>query len=133
MQSWPEECGNPEGRADRTDDCSFVLRPDSHGGVGVFAAHAIRAGTLLRLYDEPPGTSITRKVRREAVPGEFVKYCLDAEPGWLIRPVDFGRMDVVWFLNHASVPNAGHRGDHVYFALRDIAAGEEILIDYETL
>lgn len=130
---WPEENGNPRGLRNRTDEFSFLLRPSPYG-VGVFAAHAIRAGTSLRLYDEPPGTEISRKVRASEVQGEFIKYCIPCEEeGWVIRPVDFCKMDMVWFLNHSDTPNARHSADYIYRAIRDIAAGEEILIDYNAL
>ena len=130
---WPEENGNPKGIRNRTDEFSFLLRASTHG-VGVFAAHAIRVGTKLRLYDEPEGTEISRKVRADTIQGEFIKYCIPCEEeGWVYRPADFGKMDMVWFLNHGDMPNAGHSGDYIYRAVRDIAAGDEILIDYNAL
>jgi uncharacterized protein len=131
---WPPANGNPSGAADATDEFSFLLRP-SATGVGVFAAHAIRGGTRLRLYDESPGAEVSRRVRAEEVPGEFIKYCVPdrSDPGWVSRPADFGRMDIVFFLNHSDAPNAACRADDTYVALRDIAAGEEITIDYDTL
>lgn len=132
-EDWPEENGNPKGIRNRTDEFSFLLRPSPHG-VGVFAAHGIRAGTPLRLYDETSGTEMSRRVRTDSVQGEFIKYCIPCEEdGWVTRPADFGKMDLVWFLNHGDTPNAGHNGDYAYRAIRDIAAGEEILIDYYAL
>jgi SET domain-containing protein len=127
---WPAPIGNPGGLPDRTDEASFLLRPSAHG-IGVFAAHAIRAGTYLRLYADPDA-EISFKVRRGDVPGEFIKYCLDVDAEHVIRPNDFGHMEVVWYLNHSGTPNAGHR-DYRYYALRDIAAGEEVTIDYASV
>lgn len=128
--TWPAPVGNPRGLPDRTDEFSFLLRPCAHG-IGVFAAHDIRAGTYLRL-DKDPDAEISRKVRRDEVPGEFIKYCIELDAEWVIRPNDFGHLEVVWFLNHCASPNAGHR-DFRYHALRDIRAGEEITIDYRSL
>jgi SET domain-containing protein len=128
--SWAVPVGNPHGRPDHTDEASFLLRPCAHG-IGVFAAHEISQGTYLRLYRsleaDPP-----RKVRRTEVPGEFIKYCLDLDNEYVMRPNDFGHMEIVWFLNHSDQPNARHEA-HRYYALRDIAAGDEITIDYGTL
>ena len=128
--AWPAVVGNPQGSPDRTDEFSFLLRPSPHG-IGVFAAHDIRAGTYLRL-DKDPDAEISRKVRRDEVPGEFIKYCIELDAEHVLRPDDFGHLEVVWFLNHSAEPNAAHR-DYRYYALHDIRAGEEITIDYGSL
>lgn len=129
-ESWPASVGHPRGQRDCTDEFSFLLRGCAYG-VGVFAAHAIQHGAHLRLHRglefDPP-----RKVRRDEVPGEFIKYCLDLDDDFVLRPNDFGHMEVVWFLNHSSTPNAAHDAFRFY-AVRDIAAGEEVTIDYGTL
>jgi len=114
----------------QTDEFSFALRPCAYG-IGVFATHDIRKGTHLRLCGDDR-EEISHAVPREQVPEYFRKYCLEREDGLLIRPSDFGRLHTVWFLNHADEPNAGHR-NYVYYALRNIAEGEEILIDYNSL
>jgi SET domain-containing protein len=130
---WPSEIGNPAGTDTHTTEFSFVLRASPYG-VGVFAAHRIRKGTILRLYNELEGASVAKRVRVEDVPGEFIKYCIPClEQGWVSRPMDFGKMDLVWFLNHAKVPNAAHNEEYKYTALRNIKAGEEIMIDYDTI
>ena len=41
-------------------------------------------------------------------------------------------MSVIRYLNHSKTPNAYHK-NYNYYALRDIKAGEEITIDYNTL
>ncbi|MFO0796193.1 MAG: SET domain-containing protein-lysine N-methyltransferase [Gemmataceae bacterium] len=48
-------------------------------------------------------------------------------------PRDLNRISVGWFLNDSRDPNLAHDADYVYFARRDIAAGEELLIDYDAL
>lgn len=116
--------------ATATGETSFMLRPCAYG-VGVFAVHAIAKGAHLRLCSDDR-EEISRKVPRDSVAEPFLKYCLDQGDGTVIRPDDFGRMHLVWFLNHAETPNAAHR-NYVYYALRDIEAGEEILIDYATV
>ena len=130
---WPAENGNPRGIETCTDEFSFILRASPHG-VGVFAAHPIRKGVRLRLYGDEDLSPVAKRVRAEEVPGEFLKYCIPcAEAGWVSRPMDFTRMDLVWFLNHADDPNATSGHEYNYMSLRDIAAGEEITIDYTTL
>ena len=116
---------------DKTTEFSFVLKPAEHG-IGVFAAHEIKAGTYLRLFGAETvetDVSITRK--KEDVPKFFQQYCVDR--GETLRcPRDFACMEVGWYLNHSKTPNAYHR-NYDYYALRDIKEGEEITIDYNSL
>lgn len=130
---WDYEPGNPNGTPDRTTECSFLLRPDSFGGIGIFAAHDIMKGVKLRLYDESASHIVSVIAARDSVPGEFIRYCMDNGDGTVSRPANFSRMDLVWFLNHSPTPNAIHDADYAYFAARDITAGDEITIDYDLL
>jgi uncharacterized protein len=40
---------------------------------------------------------------------------------------------VMMFLNHSCEPNVGIQGQIVFVAMRDIAAGEELTLDYATI
>jgi hypothetical protein len=40
-------------------------------------------------------------------------------------------MWIGWYLNHSGSPNSDEREEECYYAVRDIAAGEEITIDYK--
>ncbi len=42
-------------------------------------------------------------------------------------------MPIGWYLNHAKVPNASRDKSYRWYASRDIKAGEEITIDYNSL
>lgn len=112
---------------DKTTEFSFMLKPAGHG-VGVFATQDIKKDTYLRLFGKED-TAITRK--REEVPALFREYCIDRKSS-LLCPKDFGCMEVGWYLNHSSNPNAYH-SNYYYYALRDIKKGEEITIDYNAL
>jgi uncharacterized protein len=116
----------------KTTEFSFILKPTEHG-VGVFAVHDIKAGIYLRLFgneaDEGVDVSIIRK--KETVPEIFRQFCVDRN-NELRSPKDFGCMEIGWHLNHSKLPNAHHE-DYQYFASRDILAGEEITIDYNSL
>ncbi|MBM4166220.1 MAG: SET domain-containing protein [Ignavibacteria bacterium] len=107
-----------------TDEFSFVLRISNIHGIGVFATHPIKQGTHLKLFWE-------QGKRRKNVPKAFQQYTIE-DKKYFAGPTNFGRMSVGWFLNHAKTPNAFHK-NYSYFAVRDIKAGEEILIDYDTL
>lgn len=118
---------------EKTDEFSFVLKPSEHG-IGVFVTHDVKRGTYLRLFGETdrerPEDSYRFRNKKD-VPPIFHQYCVDREE-LLSCPVDFGTMPIGWYLNHSTTPNAVHR-NYDYYAARDIAADEEILIDYNTL
>jgi uncharacterized protein len=117
-----------------TNEISFILRPSSHEGVGVFCTHRILKGSGLRLFPGPD----KRIVPHEDLNGNrrlkiFCRYYgLEDSQGCHV-PNDFGRMEIGGYLNHSGTPNAYHDENYHYFARRDIMAGEEITIDYDTL
>lgn len=114
-----------------TDEYSFVLQPSEHG-VGVFTTHDIASGTFLRLFgDENEFEHRVRRLPKSEVPEKLHGYCMD-RGDTLIAPLDFGEMPVGWYLNHSKGANATHK-DFKWYAGRDIAEGEEILIDYNSL
>ncbi|HBZ00768.1 MAG TPA: hypothetical protein DEO84_05535 [candidate division Zixibacteria bacterium] len=47
-------------------------------------------------------------------------------------PVSFNRINVSWYLNHSSKPNAYVDQNYRVFAKRYINKGEEITLDYKT-
>ncbi len=120
---------------DKTDEFSFILKPSSHG-VGVFATHNIKQGTYLRLFSkQDEGVNPDRELPKEDVPASFRGYCVD-RGDTVICPRDFGEMPIGWYLNHSRTPNARHsnlKEDYLWYASRDILAGEEILVDYNSL
>lgn len=116
---------------DKTTEFSFILKPAEHG-IGVFAAHDIKKDTYLRVFgDENVDSDVSIMIKKEDVPKYFQQYCVDRGDS-LRCPADFGRMEVGWHLNHSKNPNAYHK-NYDYYALRDIKAGEEITIDYNSL
>src|SRR3989344_5915922 len=114
----------------KTTEFSFVLKP-SGTGVGVFAAHAISAGTYLRLFGTDDGNEEMLRDKKD-VPVAFQGYVLDRPEEKVLAPRDFGQMHIGWYLNHSVSPNAEHK-DLRWYSARDITEGEEILIDYNTL
>jgi len=113
-----------------TDERSFVLRPSAISGVGVFITHPVKRGTYLALFLD----DTVRRIRYEEMEADpqLKAFCLvyGVERGeYCCVPHSFAKMEVGWFLNHSLTPNA-ERNDG-WRAARDIAAGEEITIDYE--
>jgi SET domain-containing protein len=42
-------------------------------------------------------------------------------------------MEIGWFLNHSETPNIIKKSDGLVYAVTDIQAGDEILMDYNQL
>ena len=115
----------------KTTEFSFILKSSEHG-IGVFAMHDIKEGTYLRLFgDEEKLEDRSQRRSKKDIPKFFWQYCAD-RGDTLLCPKDFGEMSVGWYLNHSREANATHK-DYHWYAARDIKAGEEILIDYNTL
>jgi SET domain-containing protein len=117
---------------DKTTEFSFILKPSEHG-IGVFAVEDIAEGSFLRLFgtDELSEKSKTDIIRsKKDVPEIFWSFCVD-KGEFLICHNDFGNMPVGWYANHSKNPNAVH-GEFNWYAARDISAGEEITIDYNS-
>ena len=115
----------------QTTEFSFVLKSTKYG-VGVFAVHDIKEGSYLRLFGDKNNGCRAFVIRdKKDVLKDFEHYCIDRGEK-LACPKDFGCMEIGWYLNHSKSPNAFHR-NYNYYALRDIKAGEEIVIDYNSL
>ena len=110
---------------------TFILKPSSIEGIGVFALSHIPKGTLLDLFDDTDYRLISRPESESFPKSVLETYCVEDGDGYHC-PADFHRMSVGWYLNHSEQPNAGGKREN-YYALRDIRKGEEITIDYATL
>ena len=112
------------GYPDRSSfDPRLELRPSPVHGRGVFATAPVRAGERLQVVGGTVFTGAEKAagaVRLE--PGrEYNEGQLD-EDLWIVMPVDEG---LNYFFNHSCDPNS--TGE---VARRDIAAGEEVTMDY---
>jgi SET domain-containing protein len=115
----------------------FRLKPSTvpGAGVGVFAVVPIPMGARLDALFAPDDV-------RRLTWDEFAALDVPAEvkENFAVRyedecyvPLDFNRLSVGWFLNDSDAPNLAHDAEYNYFALRDIAAGEELFIRYDDL
>ena len=118
---------------------SLCLKPSPLAGIGVFATHDIAAGTLLCTTELG-----LRKMNIKDVPADWQKFCVYINDEECFAPERFDRLEVGWFINHSSAPNIAIKDPLVnldeidiskpqaypFIALKDIKAGEEILVDY---
>lgn len=104
------------------------VAPSTIHGNGAFAAAPIAAGTLVWRFDDRLDLVFTPEVHAALDPifKDFIRSYgyLDRDLNIYVVSADNSR-----FINHSSSPNLVSRGRED-FALRDIAAGEEILSDY---
>lgn len=115
-----------------------IIRPSPVEGIGVFAIRDIPKGCRNIFTDPHPDKDqwITiPRIEIEELPlhaRQLVEtYCLYDEANYFVPEYGFKKMDLVNFLNHSDQPNVISINDGEYFeAIKDIAAGEELLVDY---
>ena len=115
-----------------------IIRPSPVEGIGVFAIRDVPKGCRNIFTDPHPDKDqwITiPRIEIEELPlhaRQLVEtYCLYDEANYFVPEHGFKKMDLVNFLNHSDLPNVISINDGEYFeAIKDIAAGEELLVDY---
>jgi SET domain-containing protein len=112
-----------------------MLKPSPIHGIGVFAITDIPKGTR-NIFSKGIGNwiKVTRQVV-DALPQHskdvVENYCLYDEEHYWLPDYGFKVIDVVCFLNHSAEPNVVSLNEGEEFeAIRDIKAGEELLLDY---
>lgn len=107
-------------------------------GIGVFAIRDIPKGTQ-DIFSQGIGEWI--EVSKEEVVAlpkhsrDLVEnHCLFDEKSYFIPDYGFKLVDLVIYLNHSNTPNVFSINDGERFeAIRDIACGEELFVDYGTI
>lgn len=105
------------------------VRPSPINGKGCFATLAWPKGRKIAEY---VGERISRAETRRRVAGKRVIKCVGIDSYWSIDATRLGNPTA--FLNHCCRPNTRmviRYGRVEVYALRDIAAGEELTLDYE--
>jgi len=117
-----------------------MLRPSPIAGIGVFALRQIPKGCRDMFSKPDPNEQWITLSKKEvqALPVHarvlIENYCLFDEDQYYVPEKGFKALDVSLFLNHSDTPNVISIDDGNYFeTLREIAEGEELLIDYGTI
>ena len=103
------------------------IRDDTLAGRGVVAIADIAKDEIVAIK---AGHVITRAELDEVVAaaGDFA---LQIDDDFYIAPREVDEvLDMSVMINHSCDPNVGFRGQVIYVAIRDIAAGEELSHDY---
>ena len=107
-------------------------------GIGVFAIRDIPKGTK-NIFSKGVGDWIkVSKEEVDALPQHskdlIENHCLFDEDHYFIPDYGFKLVDLVIYLNHSETPNVISLNEGEEFeAIRDIANGEELLVDYGTI
>ena len=115
-----------------------MIKPSPLHGIGVFAIKAIPKGTR-DLFSQGVGEWIKlTNAEVEALPKHsrdlVENHCLFDEGHYFVPDYGFKLVDLVIYLNHSDTPNVISINDGEFFeATRDIAEGEELLVDYGTI
>ena len=121
--------------AELSQNTFVALKPSPVEGIGVFAIADIKEGQSgLFSKDKSEWIAVT-KAEVEALPphSRFLveNHCLYDDEHYFIPEYGFKMIDLVVYLNHSDDPNVRSINEGEDFvALRDIKAGEELLINY---
>lgn len=115
----------------------IMLKPSTLEGIGIFAIQDIDKGCR-EMFSKPDSQDkwITLSKNEVATLPHHAKlmvenYCLYDNDNYFVPDYGFKKIDVSLFLNHSDIPNIISINDGEYFeAIRNIKAGEELLIDY---
>jgi SET domain-containing protein len=101
----------------------------------VFALRAIPKGTdPLKCLQPLKEVSINRKDIKKLDKGvkQLIKaFCYYRDDEVLVSTMGLNTMNIAFYLNHSKEPNLRMKKDESFEALRDIAEGEELLMDYD--
>ena len=123
---------------DLHQDTYVMIKPSPLHGIGVFAIRDIPKGTR-DVFSQGVGEWIKLTIAEvEALPKHsrdlVENHCLFDEDHYYVPDYGFKLVDLVVYLNHSDTPNVISINEGEYFeATRDIAAGEELLVDYGTI
>jgi SET domain-containing protein len=115
-----------------------MIQPSPIHGIGVFAIRNIPKGTQ-DIFSQGFGDWIeVSREEVEALPTHsralVENHCLFDEKSYFIPEYGFKMVDLVIYLNHSDTPNVISINDGERFeAIRDIAVGEELFVDYGTI
>ena len=123
--------------AELSNNTYVMLRPSPIEGVGVFAVRDIPKGCR-DMFSKPDVNDEWITVPKNEVDNlpphaQFIvgNYCLYDDDNYFIPGSGFKKIDISLFLNHADIANVISINDGDYFeAVRDIKAGEELVVDY---
>lgn len=117
-----------QGRGSNWIHESLVVVESPLSGLGVVALQPIAAGTLVVMF----GGSVITSSEFEELSHDMQNFPFQITDDLFIGPRDEEDIGIGERINHSCEPNVGFSGPIALVALRDIAAGEEITLEYAT-
>ena len=121
------------------DRVAVRLAPSAIAGIGVFAGMDIRQGTNVFPNDDREIRWIAKDELDRAQPSDFHRALYHdfaiRDGGRLGCPPSFDRLTVGWYVNEPAAgdePNLRASADYCLIAARDIRAGEELTVRYDS-
>ncbi len=117
------------------DNTMVVLKPSPVEGIGVFALTTIQKGQRNIFSNDASEWIKVSKSEVEQLPQHsralVENFCLYDLDNYFVPEYGFKMIDLVIYLNHSDDPNIVSINEGENFeALRDIAVGEELFVDY---
>ena len=110
-------------------DHALILKPSlfEGAGVGCFAVNTIPAGVPVSLHSDK-----LQLLSRETIGEAYLKFCIFQGEDRYLSPSNFASMHMLWYVNHAKIPNLELR-DRKLWTRTAINAGEELTLYYPDL
>jgi len=115
------------------DDVYTRLKPSNIHGVGVFAIRDIPRGTDVFTDDDEPIVWVDKKSAEripQALKELYDDFCIIKGDKYGCPP-SFNKLTPAWYLNESDDPNVTCDEEYRFYALRDIANGQELTVDYD--
>lgn len=115
-----------------------MLKPSPIHGIGVFAIAAIAKGEKDIFSKNSQQLLALNNAELATLPKHAIQlienYCLYDKEHYYVPEEGLKILDLVVFINHSQTPNIKSMDEGLQFeAIRDIAVGEELLIDYGSI
>ena len=106
---------------------SLIVKHTASRGLGVFTTTDIRMGELLIVF----GGRVLTGAQTRLMPPDL-DMMIQIEEDLFFIPIDLDSLGVGERINHSCESNAGFSGQMSVVAIQNIAAGDEVCIDYAT-
>lgn len=107
-------------------------RTSAISGRGIYAQGSFEAGEMVAVWGGKVYSASEVERMAENLP-HFATHTLSVCDGYYFGSENVFELDDAELFNHSCAPNVGVQGQIVVVARRPIAAGEELLFDYETM
>jgi hypothetical protein len=107
-----------------------IVKPSGIAGRGLYANVALARGEIVSVK----GGHLIDRATLERNKAVLNNADIQIADDLFLAPLTADEFEgVMMFLNHSCEPNVGVQGQIVFVAMRDVAAGEELTLDYGTI